>query len=99
MQVPESIHFLGWEGSVSWSVACFLLDATQPADSVSTNFFGNVVIVPTRHAGRRLRAELTRRARARFRKLVAPPIICTPAECLRLLAPQEAPAAAPRCSQ
>ena len=95
MQVPESIHFLGWEGSVSWSVACFLLDATQPADSVSTNFFGNVVIVPTRHAGRRLRAELTRRARARFRKLVAPPIICTPAECLRLLAPQEAPAAAP----
>lgn len=70
-------HFLGWDGSIAAGVRDFLL---TPAGSGTVDLSKDLILVPTRHAARRLREALALRAAAHETALI-PPHVDTPA-CL-----------------
>ncbi len=85
MSRPERAHFLDWKKPVAPTVAAFLAGQAGGAGG-PVDFRGQVVIVPTREAGRRLEAALLEAAEEKGVAGFFSPQILTPDACLQLLA-------------
>ncbi|MEM9282030.1 MAG: PD-(D/E)XK nuclease family protein [Verrucomicrobiota bacterium] len=68
--------FLGWDRSVLSNVVHHLLDETRRADNTVIDLSDMLIVVPTRHAGRRLREALALEA-AEDDAAVFPPLVVT----------------------
>lgn len=85
MSRPASTQFLDWKKPIAQVVAEFLTEQLAKAGGV-LDFSGQVVIVPTREAGRRLETALLEAAEKTGAAGFFSPQVLTPDACLQLLA-------------